>query len=349
MRSRRPIPAGAWWLWALGLAAAASQTIDVLLLAIIVGLAWLTVARHGDDASLRTLRFFVLLALVIVAMRLVFRIVIGGGGGTTILFRLPELPLPDWAGGIRFGGPVTAEELRAGFADGLRLATIVICVGSANALADPRRLMRSLPRALHAIGTAVVVAFGLAPQLVSSAGRVRRAMMARAGGQARSGVARLVNPVINDALDRTLALAGAMEARGFGRPLSTGGSRSFLVGAAGMLAVAIGLYVLLDATAPGPVGATLLAVGGLLTIWGLHLAGRRRPVTVYRRDEWHPIAWMVALSGLLGAVLFTLVGLGGGLSGSGSWANPSVPAVLAILIGGVPLLVVDPPVRRGWP
>ena len=56
------------------------------------------------------------------------------------------MPLPDWAAGIRLLGPVTLEALLAGLYDGLRLATMLICVGAANALANPKRLLRSVPR-----------------------------------------------------------------------------------------------------------------------------------------------------------------------------------------------------------
>ena len=62
-----------------------------------------------------------------------------------VILDLPEIPLPDWTG-MTLLGPVTAESLAAGFADGLRLATILIRVGAANTLANPRRLLAHSPR-----------------------------------------------------------------------------------------------------------------------------------------------------------------------------------------------------------
>ena len=59
-----------------------------------------------------------------------------------MLLDLPEIPLPDWAAGVRLLGPVTSEALLAGLYDGLRLAAIIICVGAANSLANPKRAAR---------------------------------------------------------------------------------------------------------------------------------------------------------------------------------------------------------------
>ena len=118
-------------------------------------------------------------------VRVLFRIVFGGGDGPTVLFRLPEIPLPDVAAGIRLLGPVTREAVLAGLYDGLRLATLVICVGAANALANPKRLLRSLPPALYEIGTALVVATTVLPQFADSARRVRAAQGLRGGPTGR--------------------------------------------------------------------------------------------------------------------------------------------------------------------
>jgi energy-coupling factor transport system permease protein len=326
----RRIHAGAWWLWAIGLAFAASLTTDVIVLALIAAVAWLAVVIHGDDQSLRTLRIYAVLGAAIVVMRIVFRILVGGGSGGAVLFQLPELVLPDWMAGVRVGGPVTAGELAAGFADGLRLATIVFAMGAANALADPRRLLRSLPRALQSFGTAVVVAVGLAPQLVSSVGRVRRAMRARSGAEGRTKVLRLVNAVIDDALGRTMSLAVAMEVRGFGRPVA-GVDRAFPITMAGLVALAAGSYGVLDVTGAGPLGGTLLVLGVLLTAAGLREAGRRRVVTVYRRDPWRLVDWVVTAAGALPAVAMLVIGSGDvdALHPDGL-TDPALVAVLAI-------------------
>ena len=85
---------------------------------------------------------------MIVVARVLFRVLFGGGDFGTVLVDLPEIPLPDWALGVHLLGPLTRESLLFAVYDGLRLGTIVLCVGAANSLANPKRLLRSMPAAL---------------------------------------------------------------------------------------------------------------------------------------------------------------------------------------------------------
>ena len=94
----------------------------------------------------------------------------------------------------------------------------MICVGAANALANPKRLLRSVPPALYEIGSALVVAVTVLPQLAESVRRVRAAQTLRGGDTGRvRGLRRLLVPVLEDALERSLALAAGMDTRGYGR------------------------------------------------------------------------------------------------------------------------------------
>ena len=63
------------------------------------------------------------LALLVIAIRVVFRVLLDAQHGAHILFTLPEVPLPEAVAGIRLGGPVSAEGMLAAVYDGLRLAT----------------------------------------------------------------------------------------------------------------------------------------------------------------------------------------------------------------------------------
>ena len=195
----------AWWTWALGLAAAAARTTNPWLLLLIVAVVSATVvARRTDAPWAMSFRLYLLLGAVVVLVRVVFRVLLGGGFGETVLLDLPAIPLPSWAAGITLLGPLTQEALLGAVYDGLRLATIIICVGGANSLADPRKLLASLPPALYEMGTAVVIAFSLFPQLAESVQRVRRARRLR--GDTGSGIGslrRIVVPVLEDALERS--------------------------------------------------------------------------------------------------------------------------------------------------
>ena len=63
----------------------------------------------------------------------------------------------------------------------------MICVGAANSLANPKRLLRSMPAALYEVGTALVVAITILPQLADSLRRVRAAQRLRGGDTRRVG------------------------------------------------------------------------------------------------------------------------------------------------------------------
>ncbi|MFD4377481.1 energy-coupling factor transporter transmembrane component T [Streptomyces sp. NPDC058486] len=299
---------GAWWLWALGLAVAASRTTNPLLLGLIVGVAGYVVAARRTDAPwARSYGAFVKLGLFVVALRIVFSVVLGSPiPGSHEVFTLPELPLPDWAQGIRIGGRVTAEQLVFALYDGLKLAALLICVGAANALANPARLLKSLPGALYEAGVAVVVAMTFAPNLVADVVRLRTARRLR--GRPTGGVRAVLQiglPVLEGALERSVAVAASMDARGYGRtaqvPPAVRRTTNVLT-LGGLLGVCAGSYGLLAAQGAG-YGLPLLAAGLLAAVAGLRLGGRRSVRTRYRPDRFGPRSCLVAASGITVATL----------------------------------------------
>ena len=207
-----------------------------------------------------------------------------------MLLDLPAVPLPDWVLGIELLGPVTREALLAGLYDGLRLATIVICVGAANSLANPKRLLRSVPPALYEIGTALVVAVTVLPQFVESVRRVRAAQALRAGETGRvRRLRRFLVPVLEDTLERSLALAAGMDTRGYGRSGGASRTQRRVTGAlmlVGLVGVCVGIYALLDKTAPRVLALPMLLAGVVVAVAGLVIAGRRVQRTRYRPDRW---------------------------------------------------------------
>ncbi|MGC4109202.1 MAG: energy-coupling factor transporter transmembrane component T [Nocardioides sp.] len=294
----------AWWLWALGLATAASSTTNPYLLLLLIGVACLAVAaRRSAQPWADSFRIYLWLGVAIVVIRVLFRILLGGGDGGRVLLDLPSIPLPHWTLGLRLLGPVTQESLLAGLYDGLRLAAIVICVGSANALANPKRLLRSVPPALYEVGSALVVAVTVLPQLADSVRRVRAAQALRGGETGRvRGLRRLLVPVLEDALERSLALAAGMDTRGYGRTSgatlrerrTTGGLMLL-----GLGAVCAGVYGGLDQTTPAWLGRPMLILGVLVSALSIRLAGRRVARTRYRPDRWRWPELVVAVSGVI--------------------------------------------------
>ncbi len=349
----RSLHPGAWWLWALGLATAASRTTNPLLLLLIIGVACLVVAARRPDAVWAMgFRYYLYLGGVIVVMRVFFEVLFGSGTGGHILIDLPEIPLPDWAAGITLLGPVSVEAVLAGLYDGLRLATMLICLGAANSLANPKRLLKSVPSALYELGTAVVVALSVAPQLIESVIRVRRARRLRAGPQKGAGALHgIVIPVLEDALDRSRALAAAMDSRGYGSTNGqTRGSRR-LTGAlvlGGLLGVCVGIYGLLDGSTPRYLGAPVLLAGAAIGALGLQASGQRTRRTRYRPDHWRMAEVGVAASGVFAcAVSFFVSSIDpDNLVPSLyplTWPSLPIGAALGVLVAALPAVIAPHP------
>ncbi|MFI2782568.1 energy-coupling factor transporter transmembrane protein EcfT [Streptomyces sp. ALB3] len=347
------LPAGAWWLWALGLATAASRTSNPLLLGLLVGVAGFVVAARRTDAPwARSYGAFVRLGLFVVAVRLVFSVFLGSPvPGTHFLFALPEVPLPGWAQGVRVGGRVTAEQLVFALYDGAKLATLLICVGAANSLANPARLLKSLPGALYEVGVAVVVAMTFAPNMVADVARLRTARRLR--GRPTGGVGAVLQiglPVLEGALERSVAVAASMDARGYGRTAKVPPAvrrTTHVLTLGGLLGVCAGTYGLL--AAEGAVhGLPLLLAGLAAAMAGLRLGGRRSVRTRYRPDRWGVRAWLVAASGAAVAAAMIWAGATGpealhpGVVPLTAPVLPLLPAA-AVLAGLLPAAVAPLP------
>lgn len=333
MASLHPL---AWWAWAMALAVAAARAPGVgAATAVLAATVVVVAVRAGDAPTARLFPGYLLLGVGIVLARLVFHVLVGIKPPGTVVLDLPTLRAPDWAVGVHLFGPVTTTGLATAAAAGLQLATLVVCFGAASALADPRRALRSLPAAMHHLGTAVVIAVSVTPQLVTAAAAVRRAQRLR--GTPERGwraVRATAVPVLTDALDRSLALAASMDTRGFAR--STAGRHDRRTGpllAFALVALAVGGYGLL-ADGSGWRGPLLVGVGVAAAAAGAVLAGRHVRHTRYRPDHWGRTEVRVAGAGLLAAaVLLAGPGL---VPATGAALVPLVAFVLAALPAAPP-------------
>jgi energy-coupling factor transport system permease protein len=232
---------------------------------------------------------------------------------------------------------------------------LLLCVGAANVLANPKRLLKAMPAALHEIGVAITVALTVAPQLIESGQRVHRARRLRGEDKRRFHVFReIAIPVMTDALDRSLLLAAAMDSRGYGRAASVPARTRLFTTAlllTGLLGICIGSYGLLDSTAPRGLGLPLL-LGGAAVGWaGVVLSGRRVQRTAYRPDPWLAPEWAVAG---VGVVVATVVVAVSSVNPDALFPSlqplqwPTLPpvAALAILFGALPAWLAPPVERR---
>jgi energy-coupling factor transport system permease protein len=325
------------------------RTTNPLLLALTLAVVTYVVsARRTDAPWARSFSFFLKLGAFVIVLRVVLEMLFGARLPGTTLFTLPSVDLPAWAAGVTLGGPVTVEMLLEAFTQGLRLAVVLACFGAANTLASPYRLLKSLPAVLYEAGVVVTVALSFAPQIVIAAGRRREARRLR--GRTAKGVRALPGiamPVLEGALDRSIALAASMDARGYGRraDLSPSVRRVAAVSTAvGLLAICGGVYGVLDSGAPSALRLPLLGIGALVCAVGLVAKGRRTPRTRYRPDAWGLPEWLcvacgaAALAGMTVAanldpsavtVAFTPL----------EWPSVPVAAVAGLLVAVLPAIL----------
>ncbi|MCL2804258.1 MAG: energy-coupling factor transporter transmembrane protein EcfT, partial [Micrococcales bacterium] len=340
---------GAWWAWALALALAASATTNPLVLGLLACLSVLvTVVCRQDQPWVASLRLYLLLALAVLVIRLFFYLVFAAQTPALgpVVLPAPTLTVPGT--GLVLFGPVHFDAFYGGLRDALRLATLILCVGAANCLASPKKTLAALPHALRQVGTALVVALTVFPQLAQSVVRVRRTAHLRGPAPNRRAAAlRVVFPVLADSLDRSLGLAASLECRGYGqggiaasRPLRVTRTVTMCVSMALMSGGAMALSGAL--ALPGWVGVVALAAGLGGLAWTARSLGQGRTISRYRPGRWGPKEWLVLGSGLavpFGLLVATVLSPG--------WLNPSAliwptlpwPAAIGLASAALPLLL----------
>lgn len=274
------LDARAWLLWALTTLVVASSTrnplyvVLLLLITMVAGVA--CVPTLDRRRALLPLRF----AAVAIPMAALFN-GLTAHLGDTVLFRLPEgLPL--------LGGPVTLEALVFGAMNGLTLTAIFGGFTVFNWVTPARDLVRLTPRAFHEAGVVLSIALTFIPQTTRSLARIREAQAVR--GHRVRGLRDwlpIFVPLLVSGLERSMGLAEAMVARGYGavsdreQPL-----RTQVLLAAGLFSLLGGWLGFLFLPSWKGVGLGLMAVGAGVIATVLWLAGRTVSHTTYRTRRW---------------------------------------------------------------
>lgn len=271
---------GTWWLLGGVLALIAGSATN-LIAPIAIGItAIVLILSFREDATwTRSLGFYLSLAGIVILIRVLFRIVFSySDPSSQVAISLPRFQLNFGFGTVEFLGDVSWLSLSGALIDGSRLAAIILAVAIATTLANPRKLLKSAPGALYEIATSISVAINLAPQLIESFNRVRRARQLRGKSKRTSQLAGIVIPVLEDTLDRSLLLAASMDARGFGRRGMQSPGELVLartLGLAGLLLNLIGVFILLSGFG-GALAISLIAAGLVIGMLNIRITSKRK-------------------------------------------------------------------------
>ncbi|MEO6398078.1 MAG: energy-coupling factor transporter transmembrane component T [Tepidiformaceae bacterium] len=206
----------AWVAWVMLVMVVALTTtnpyhLGIVLLSVLL-VAVLAPKTATGVTSFRALLFFGASMLIIsVAIS-----VINGNYGSHELFTIPGPALPWWLGGLRLGGPVSAEGLVAALTRGMAILSVLLAFGVFNGAVSPHRVLRTAPAAVFQAGLIVTVGLTLLPSSIEDLRRIREMQALRGGRGGLGQLPALVVPAVIGGLERSMRLAEAMEARGYG-------------------------------------------------------------------------------------------------------------------------------------
>ena len=282
-----------WWLLGFGLAFASTLSSSPIILLSIITTCTVIILLARDEVApwSKSIGFYLALASAVVLLRLAFRIIFNySSSQNDVLFELPQLSLNLGFGSpVSLFGAVSKTAMLAGLTDGLRLAALIVSIGLANSLANPRKLLKSTPAALYEVATAISVAINLAPQLIESLQRVRRARTLRGRSRGLGALTGTIIPALEDTIDKSLSLAASMDSRGFGRRGNMSKWEMRLARTASLLAISlsiIGSYLLLTTGGPPLLAITVIGLGISSLAFAVHLTSKRNNRTRYKKPSW---------------------------------------------------------------
>jgi energy-coupling factor transporter ATP-binding protein EcfA2 len=167
--------------------------------------------RRGRLANLRTA---VLVAAGFVALRVVYRLVFGGGDGDgLLLLDLPRVPLTGPFASIILFGPITSGGILSAAVGALPFAGVIVAIALIGVVVDLRALLTrgSVRGPVRSIARALVIAWSTFPAFRDSVVRVRIARELRG----ERSMASLIVPILEQTVERAIALGASMEVRGF--------------------------------------------------------------------------------------------------------------------------------------
>ena len=297
-----------WWALGTSLALDASLVTKPWLLLVLIAFSFTVLPVFTPkEKRASALKLYGFLSASVLLIRLLFRVIFNQAMvGDSVALNLPTISLSLGAQQLHFLGAVSWLNLNAAFTDGLRLCAIILGFGLANSIANPRKLLRSAPSALYEVATAAAVAINLAPQFAISLKRISKARQLRGQAKGFKSFTGIVVPLLEDTVQRSLDLAASMDARGFGRrgrQSALLANTSRLTSMAGLVALAIAVYLLLASDSPIWVAALLMLASMVAFIVTIRIAGSQstRSRLVLETRTWRDY---LVLAGSLALLLF---------------------------------------------
>jgi energy-coupling factor transport system permease protein len=305
--SDRPVlHAATWIVWAAAAVVSVQLAPNVLYASVVLLVAVLVVETHGRRTGLaRAFPVFLALGASFGLLRVVLTVATTHGLGTPIA-TVPEFSLPRLLGGFTVGGTIERQVLWQALADALVIVVVIAVFGAWNAVVSHHEVLQSTPRAFHELGLVVTIALAFVPSTLAALRTSREADRARTGGVVvrRGRLVRHAVPVLESGMERAVALAESMDARGFGHRPAGRGERIAAVGTLGGLLGLGGAFVALvggaqlAAAISGGIGLVLL----LTAVTSASSAARRvryRPRRLTALDAAVMAAVVVAPLGLV--------------------------------------------------
>lgn len=254
--------------------------------------------------------------------------------GSTVLLRLPtSWPL--------IGGVWTAEAAVYGAINGLMILTLLVIFLTFNQIVPGSELVHLTPRAFHNLGLVLLIALTYVPETRRHWQKIRDAQAIR-GHQVRGwrDWRPILLPLLVGGMERALALAEAMVARGYGAAAPTRQPRWVQAGL--LLGLGASFCGWMLSFWLGWPGWLLLGAGVLLLLAVVWKLGQNKAVHRYDQRSWTWRETAVTLSALLPLLLLIpWPGLDGALLAYTPYPQLGAPP-FSLLAGGALLLLALP-------
>ena len=223
-----------WLVWAVAAAACVQIAPNPLYVAVVLAISFLVVSAHRLDTTLaRAFPILVGLGVAFAVLRVALTALTThspaiDGPPPYLWFTLPQATLPRILGGFTVGGTIEGDIVLYAAAQAFAVVGILGAFGVFNAVASHHELVQAAPRAFHEPGLILTVALAFVPSTMRAVTDVREADRARTGGRVvrRGRLVRSTVPILESGLERAVALAESMDARGFARQPRGRGDRA---------------------------------------------------------------------------------------------------------------------------